>query len=116
MAECRGFPYMTRTLKTLLAAVGVCAIGYGGDVLAGAGTTIDPPEQTVPQGEDPPGADNATPQTPLPEDHKGVIPPPEIGDEDIHTEVPNPGAGHEEEVIPPSQVPPQQAPDGTSPN
>ena len=30
-----------------------------------------------------------------------VIPPPPIGDEDIHTQAPNPEAGHEEEVIPP---------------
>jgi hypothetical protein len=29
-----------------------------------------------------------------------VIPPPPIGDEDIHTQAPNPEAGHEEEVIP----------------
>jgi hypothetical protein len=36
-----------------------------------------------------------------------VIPPPDIGDEGIHTDVPNPEAGHEEEVIPPSDVPPQ---------
>ena len=30
-----------------------------------------------------------------------VIPPPPIGDEDIHTQAPNPEAGYEEEVIPP---------------
>jgi hypothetical protein len=30
-----------------------------------------------------------------------VITPPDIGDEEIHTEVPNPEAGHEKEVIPP---------------
>jgi hypothetical protein len=107
MAERRGFSYMMRTLKMLLAALGVCAVGYAGDVLAGPGTAVEPPEQTAPQGEDPPGADNGKPEAPVPEEHKGVIPPPDIGDEDIHTEVPNPEAGHEEEVIPPSEVPPQ---------
>ncbi len=30
-----------------------------------------------------------------------VIPPPPIGDEDIHTQAPNPEAGHEEEIPPP---------------
>jgi hypothetical protein len=34
-------------------------------------------------------------------EHKDVIPPPPIGDEDIYTEAPNPEAGHEEEAIPP---------------
>ena len=47
----------------------------------------------------------ARPKRCLPAEHKGVIPPPDIGDEDIHTDVPNPEAGHEEEVIPPSDVP-----------
>jgi hypothetical protein len=65
---------------------------------AGAPST---PEKTVPQGQDPPGADN-TEQPILPHaEDKEVIPPPPIGDEDIHTQAPNPEAGHEEEVIPP---------------
>ena len=57
------------------------------------------PEQAMPQGEDPPGADNGaiSPGT----ERDGVITPPDIGDEEIHTEVPNPEAGHEKEVIPP---------------
>ncbi|HYJ59560.1 MAG TPA: hypothetical protein VEW64_09490 [Methyloceanibacter sp.] len=59
------------------------------------------PEQTAPQGEDPPGPDNGAPQTTPPAEHKGVIPPPDIGDEGIHTDVPDPNAGHDEEVIPP---------------
>jgi hypothetical protein len=58
------------------------------------------PEKTVPQGQDPPGAENGKQQSPPTED-KEVIPPPPIGDEEIHTEAPNPKAGHEEEVIPP---------------
>lgn len=61
----------------------------------------DAPEKTVPQGQDPPGHDNEEhPISPQAED-KEVIPPPPIGDEDIHTQAPNPEAGHEEEVIPP---------------
>jgi hypothetical protein len=65
--------------------------------LAGA---TDTPEKTVPQGQDPPGADNGEQQSTPQVEHE-VIPPPPIGDEDIYTEAPNPDAGHEEEVIPP---------------
>ena len=57
-------------------------------------------EKTVPQGQDPPGGDTEEPTAPPTQDD-GVITPPPIGDEDIHTDVPNPNAGHEEEVIPP---------------
>ena len=59
------------------------------------------PEQTAPQGEDPPGPDNGVLESAPPTEHKGVIPPPDIGDEGIHTEVPDPDAGHDQEVIPP---------------
>jgi hypothetical protein len=57
-------------------------------------------EKTVPQGQDPPGDDTEQPVAP-PTQKDGVITPPPIGDEDIHTDVPNPNAGHDEEVIPP---------------
>jgi hypothetical protein len=67
------------------------------------------PEKTVPQGQDPPGADNG--QQLLPPEDKEVMPPPPIGDEDIHTDAPNPHAGHEEEVIPPPA--PEEAPSVT---
>ena len=56
--------------------------------LAGA---TDTPERTVPQGQDPPGADNGEQQTPRAK-HKGVIPPPQTGDEGIYTQAPNPDA------------------------
>jgi hypothetical protein len=69
--------------------------------LAGA---ADTPERTVPQGQDPPGADNGEQQTPRAK-HKGVIPPPQTGDEGIYTQAPNPDAGHEEDVIPPPGTP-----------
>jgi hypothetical protein len=60
-------------------------------------------DKNIPQGKDPPGTDEE--QTTPPAEHKGVIPPPPVGDEDIYTEVPNPEAGHEKEVIPPSGTP-----------
>jgi hypothetical protein len=69
-----------------------------------AGPT-DTPEKAVPQGEDPPGADNGE-QLPPSED-KEVIPPPPIGDEDIHIQASNPEAGPEEEVIPPPAPAPE---------
>lgn len=59
-------------------------------------------EKAIPQGEDPPGTDEE--QTAPPAAHKGVIPPPPVG-EDIYTKVPNPEAGHEKEVIPPPGTP-----------
>ena len=102
---------MNRTVFTLLAALGVYAMSLAGEAVAGPGAVIDPPEQTAPQGEDPPRADNGAPEAAPPAEHKGVIPPPDIGDEGIHTEVPNPEAGHDEEVIPPSEIPQQQEPD-----
>jgi hypothetical protein len=57
-------------------------------------------EKTVSQGQDPPGGDNEEPVAP-PRQNDGVITPPPIGGEDIHTDVPNPNAGHDEEVIHP---------------
>ena len=62
------------------------------------------PKHAAPQGADPPGADDDV-QTPRLSEHNGVITPPPTGDEGIHTTVPNPRAGHEGEVIPPSQLP-----------
>ena len=67
---------------------------------ASSGDTHDTVEKTIPQGKDPPGTDEAPPA-----EHKGVIPPPPVGDEGIYTKVPNPEAGHEKEVIPPPGSP-----------
>ena len=61
-------------------------------------------DKTIPQGEDPPGTDEDQ-QSPPTAQHKGVIPPPPMGDEGIYTKVPNPEAGHEKEVIPPPGSP-----------
>jgi hypothetical protein len=60
-------------------------------------------QQAVPQGKDPPGADD-TGQPPLAQ-QDGVIKPPPTGDEGIHTEVPNPNAGPGDEIAPPPQLP-----------
>jgi hypothetical protein len=61
-------------------------------------------EKSIPQGTDPPGTDEEQRTVP-PGEHKGVIPPPPVGDEGIYTKVPNPEAGHEKEVIPPPGSP-----------
>jgi hypothetical protein len=63
------------------------------------------PDKTVPQGSDPPGADDAGQPSQSVIPRKGVITPPPTGDEEIHTQAPNPDAGHEEEVIPPPGTP-----------
>jgi hypothetical protein len=62
------------------------------------------PEQVTPQGEDPPGADNGAIDIPAPSEHEGVIAPPPVGDEEIHTDAPNPDAGTDEEVIRPPET------------
>jgi hypothetical protein len=71
----------------------------------GLGTTFaaspdDTTEKTIPQGQDPPGADEEEQTTQPPAERQGVIKPPPVGDEDIYTEAPNPEAGHNKEVIP----------------
>jgi hypothetical protein len=76
-------------------------------LLATSSAAAGQPETTIPQGENPPGTDDGLPEPLPPGEHKGVIEPPDIGDEGIHTEVPSPDAGHEEEVIPPSELPEQ---------
>jgi hypothetical protein len=71
----------------------------------GFGTTFaaspdDATEKTVPQGHDPPGADEEEQTTQPRAERQGVIKPPPVGDEDIYTKAPNPEAGHNKEVIP----------------
>ena len=87
--------YATVTLWATLALVAASAFEA-----SFAGST-DTPEKTVPQGQDPPGADDGEQKMLPPAEHKEVIPPPPIGDEEIYTDAPNPDAGHKEEVIPP---------------
>jgi hypothetical protein len=83
-------------LVTLVTAVALSAPAFSSTMLLAA-----EPEQTVPQGNDPPGPDGDGEPTAPPTEHNGVITPPPTGDEGIHTEAPNPDAGHDEEVIPP---------------
>jgi hypothetical protein len=67
------------------------------------------PEKAVPQGKDPPGNDNEN-QPNTTTKHEGVIKPPQTGDQDIYTQVPNPNAGTKEEVIPPPGTPRSEHP------
>ena len=80
--------------------LGLCLVP-GTAFPASTGATHDTVEKSIPQGKDPPGTD----ETARPAEHKGVIPPPPVGDEGIYTKVPNPEAGHEKEVIPPPGSP-----------
>jgi hypothetical protein len=84
------------TLGAALIFLGSC---FGTDP-AFAGGAHNSVEKSIPQGTDPPGTDEEQRTVP-PGEHKGVIPPPPVGDEGIYTKVPNPEAGHEKEVIPP---------------
>lgn len=88
-------------------ALALLVFAMGGHLLATSSAEAGQPETTIPQGENPPGADDGLPEPLPPGQHKGVIEPPDIGDEGIHTDVPDPDAGHPEEVIPPSELPEQ---------
>jgi len=81
--------------------------------IASSVMTREAAEKTIPQGEDPPGTDEEQ-RTAPPAEHKGVIPPPPMGDEGIYTKVPNPEAGHDKEVIPPPDSPGVNPKCGTS--
>ena len=88
---------------TAIAMLPIFLASYFGPELASTCPRAHAQEKTIPQGEDPPGTDEE--QTAPPTEHKGVIPPPPVGDEGIYTKVPNPEAGHEKEVIPPPGTP-----------
>lgn len=103
---------MTRFAHTLLTGLALTALGCA--VPVGAASVAPAAEQVAPQGEDPPGADQghppheAEPNPSLTEKlqkNEGVINPPATGDTDIHTDVPNPEAGTDEEVIKPNELP-----------
>jgi hypothetical protein len=87
------------TTGAALILLGSC-FGPETTVAASSGGTHDTIEKAIPQGKDPPGTDEEQRTAPSAK-HKGVISPPPMGDEGIYTKVPNPEAGHEEEVIPP---------------
>ena len=87
-----------------IATLLLCLASYFCPDLAFASSRAYAQDDTVPQGQDPPGTDEQQ-QTAPPAEHKGVIPPPPVGDKGIYTDVPNPEAGHEKEVIPPPGTP-----------
>ena len=89
--------------RAAIAMLPIFLASYFGPELAFTSSRAHAQDKTIPQGEDPPGADEE--QTAPPTEHKGVIPPPPVGDEGIYTKVPNPEAGHEKEVIPPPGTP-----------
>lgn len=90
--------------STALTMALLCLASYFGPELAFATSRAYAQDETIPQGQDPLGADEQQ-QTAPPAEHKGVIPPPPVGDKGIYTDVPNPEAGHEKEVIPPPGAP-----------
>ena len=101
MASTFGFSALKaqRGKMAAVAFVLVCGLSLG-TALAGPASTPDAVEKAVPQGQDPPGADEQDQAAPsdgqgenLSEQlhrNKGVIAPPATGDSDIHTEAPNP--------------------------
>jgi hypothetical protein len=89
---------MLRFLSAAITTALIFLASYGlGSTLAAS--TDDTTGKTIPQGQDPPGADDDQTIQP-PAEHKGVIKPPPVGDEGIYTKAPNPEAGHQNEVIP----------------
>lgn len=97
--------------RTLAWLVALCCLTLGA-ALAGSPITPDAVEKAVPQGQDPPGADEQD-QAPsakgenLSEQldrNKGVITPPPTGDAEIYTDAPNPNPGTTP-VIPPPGTP-----------
>jgi len=94
--------YVTAVVLTTLSLV----VAHSNRTFAASPNAAQVQEKTVPQGKDPPGADNED-QSNSTTKHKGVIKPPRTGDEGIYTQASNPHAGTEEEVIPPSGPPVQ---------
>ena len=102
---------MTRIANTLLTGLALSVLACA--VPVSAANVAQAAEQVTPQGEDPPGADHAHPPhdadpdpslTEKLQENEGVIDPPATGDKEIHTEVPNPEAGTDEEVIKPNEL------------
>jgi hypothetical protein len=97
--------YVAAVVLTALSLV----IVQSNQVFAASTDAKEGAEKTVPQGKDPPGADNEDQSNPTVE-HKGVIMPPKTGDQGIYTQAPNPNAGTKEEVIPPPGAPGSENP------
>ena len=112
MASTFGFYALNAQLgkKAASAFVLLCGLPLG-TALAGPASTPDAVEKVIPQGQDPPGADEQEPSDSqggnLSEQldrNKGVITPPATGDSEIYTEAPNPNPGTTP-VIPPPGTP-----------
>ena len=67
------------TMGAALIFLGFCLVPETA-LSASSGDTHDTVEKTIPQGKDPPGS-NEEQRAALPAEHKGVIPPPPVGDE-----------------------------------
>jgi hypothetical protein len=97
--------YLTAVVLTTLSFV----MDHSNQTFAASPDATQGSEKTVPQEKDQPGADNED-QSNSTTKHKGVIKPPQTGDEGIYTQAPNPNAGTEEEVIPPPGSPGSEHP------
>jgi hypothetical protein len=71
------------TIGVALIFLGSC-FGPETALAAPSGGAHDTLEKTIPQGKDPPGTDEEQ-RTAPPAEHKGVISPPQVGDEGIYT-------------------------------
>ena len=77
--------YVTAVVLTTLSLV----VAHSNQTFAASPNAAQVQEKTVPQGKDPPGADSED-QSSSTTKHKGVIKPPQTGDEGIYTQAPNP--------------------------
>ena len=101
--------YVTAVVLTTLSLV----VPHSNQTFAASPSAAEGTEKTVPQGKDPPGADDEDRSNSTTK-HKGVIKPPQMGDEGIYTQAPNPNAGTKEEVIPPPGSPDSEHPNAQS--
>jgi hypothetical protein len=85
--------FLTAAITTALIFLAFC--GLGSTLAASPNDTTG---KTIPQGQDPLGADDEQTTQP-PAEHKGVIKPPPVGAEDIYPKVPNPEVGNKKEVM-----------------
>src|SRR5262252_9586895 len=99
--------YVTAVVLTTLSLM----VAHSNQTIVASPDATQGQEKTVPQGKDPPGADNED-QSNSTTKHKGVIKPPQTGDQGIYTQAPNPNAGTKEEVIPPPGSPGSEHPNG----
>src|SRR5262245_11902331 len=75
--------YVTAVVLTTLSLV----VAHSNQIFAASPNAAGGPGKTVPQGNDPPGNDNED-QSNSTTKHKGVIKPPQTGDEGIYTQAP----------------------------